>query len=648
MISLLNVKKGVSLQLNVRHDISCIYTCPLPMLVKCGNLMNHRTSVACISYWYGLTLPWFRVSTYLLMLSFQSYALLLKILCIFALNIRYAMKRVIGYIRVSTDNQDLERQRVLIRKYCENKGYSLLVIEEDYAISGTVSNRNGLNRILNITNSVADMVVVSELSRLSRQDDIYETLTQIHIIIRNADLVILDEPDKVYEAGKAINLSDFLMLAIKAYGAADERKKIVSRMTTGKDSKVQAFPLMLTDSNIPTGFKAVPNPNYIKGATPRMLLVEDEERMQLVRDIFNYVANGFSLGKTAEKLNMLGYRTTRNKPFYEQSIRTIINDSIYNGVRYWKGMRLELPVKFISDEIWNLAHKKVQENKNYSGEAQKHYNPLKGIIKCPCGQTSMYSRTSSCITYRCLDRIKMGSKSSCTNVGIKAETLIYAVWKDVRLRTLDETYQAKSNEKIAEIEAENIKLAQGIKDKNLKIAKFQSELETVIANVITSTNATIVKALNNKADSIDSQIKNIETEKKAIDEEIASNNRRIADEIKSQSRKELDSLSLEGKGEMFRELLSRVVYYSVSSNNGFIVITYKNDLETVIAYRNANKPLLWALPMTFRFNKIKRTVIVPTLPEQPKMTSFVLERIKEKEYTFKQLQESFNLEEWKI
>lgn len=558
------------------------------------------------------------------------------------------MKRVIGYIRVSTDNQDLERQRVLIRKYCENKGYSLLRIEEDYAISGTVSNRNGLNSILNITNSVADMVVVSELSRLSRQDDIFETLTQIHTIIRNVDLVILDEPDKVYEAGKTIILSDFLMLAIKAYGAADERKKIVSRMTTGKDSKVQAFPLMLTDSNIPTGFKAVPNPNYIKGATPKMLLVEDEERMQLVRDIFNYVANGLSLGKTAEKLNMLGYRTARNKPFYEQSIRTIINDSIYNGVRYWKGMKLKLPVKFVSDEIWNLAHKKVQENKNYSGEAQKHYNPLKGIIKCPCGQTSMYGRTSSCITYRCLDRIKMGIKSSCTNVGIKAETLIYAVWKDARLRTLDETYQAKSNEKIAEIEAENIKLTQSIKEKDSEIAKLQSDLKTVIDNVMASTNIAIVKALNGKADSIDSQIKSIEAEKKAIDEEIASNNRRIAGEIKSQSRKELDSLSLEGKGEMFRELLSKVVYYSVSLNSGFIVITYKNDLETIIVYHNRNKPFLWALPITFRFNKVKRTVIVPTLPEQPRMTSFVLERIKEKEYTFKQLQESFNLEEWKI
>lgn len=558
------------------------------------------------------------------------------------------MKKVTGYIRVSTDNQDLERQRMLIRKYCENKGYFLLKIEEDYAISGTISNRNGLNNILAINNNIADMVVVSELSRLSRQEDVFETLTQIHTIIKNVDLVILDEPDKIYEAGKTVNLSDFLMLAIKAYGAADERKKIVSRMITGKDCKVQAFPLMLTDSNIPTGFKAVPNPNYIKGATPRMLLEEDKERMKLVKDIFNYVANGFSLGKTAEKLNMLGYKTTRNKPFYEQSIRTIINDSIYNGVRYWKGMRLELPVKFISDEIWNLAHKKVQENKNFSGEAQKHYNPLKGIIKCPCGQTSMYARTSSCITYRCLDRIKLGTKCSCTNVGIKAETLIYAVWRDVRYRTLDETYQAKSNEKIAKVEAENIKLAQSIKDKDSEITKLQSDLDTIIENVVTSTNAAIVKALNKKADSIENQIKDIENDKKAINEEIASNNRRIGDEMKSQSRKELDNLSIEGKGQKFRELLNKVVYYSVSSNKGFIVITYKNDLETVIAYRNANKPLLWALPFTFRFNLTNRTVIVPTLPDKPQITSFIIERIKEKEYTFQQLQECFNLDEWKI
>lgn len=177
---------------------------------------------------------------------------------------------------------------------------------------------------------------------------------------------------------------------------------------------------------------------------------------------------------------------------------------------------------------------------------------------------------------------------------------------------------------------------------------LQSDLETVIANVVTSTNAAIVKALNKKADAIESQIKDIEKEKKAIDEEVASNNRRMADEMKSQSRKELDNLSMEGKGQKFRELLKKVVYYSVSKNSGFIVITYKNDLEAIIVYHNANKPLLWALPLTFRFNTVKRTVIVPTLPDKPKITSYTIEPIKEKEYTFQQLRENFNLEEWKI
>lgn len=125
---------------------------------------------------------------------------------------------------------------------------------------------------------------------------------------------------------------------------------------------------MFIDSNILIGFKVVFNLNYIKGVIFKMLLVEDEECMQLVRDIFNYVVNGFFLGKIVEKLNMFGYRIVRNKLFYEQFIRIIINDFIYNGVRYWKGMKLEFFVKFILDEIWNLVYKKVQENKNYSGE----------------------------------------------------------------------------------------------------------------------------------------------------------------------------------------------------------------------------------------------------------------------------------------
>lgn len=128
-------------------------------------------------------------------------------------------------------------------------------------------------------------------------------------------------------------------------------------------------------------------------------------------------------------------------------------------------------------------------------------------------------------------------------------------------------------------------------------------------------NIIIVKVLNGKVDLIDSQIKSIEVEKIVIDEEIVFNNRRIVDEIKSQLRKEFDSFFLEGKGEMFRELFSKVVYYFVFLNSGFIVIIYKNDLEIIIVYYNRNKLFLWVFFIIFRFNKVKWIVIVLILLE---------------------------------
>lgn len=35
------------------------------------------------------------------------------------------MKRVIGYVRVSTDKQDRARQKALITEYCANNNYNL-------------------------------------------------------------------------------------------------------------------------------------------------------------------------------------------------------------------------------------------------------------------------------------------------------------------------------------------------------------------------------------------------------------------------------------------------------------------------------------------------------------------------------------------
>ena len=143
------------------------------------------------------------------------------------------MKRIIGYVRVSTVAQDVERQKKLIRDYVASNGYVLARSIEVDKVSGakSASDRKGLNNILSLTNEDADVVVISELSRLSREDDIMSVMQEIHQILNNGlDLVLLDEPDKIYSANQHLSLIDFISLAIKAYGAAEERKKITERM----------------------------------------------------------------------------------------------------------------------------------------------------------------------------------------------------------------------------------------------------------------------------------------------------------------------------------------------------------------------------------------------------------------------------------
>jgi DNA invertase Pin-like site-specific DNA recombinase len=73
--------------------------------------------------------------------------------------------RVIGYARVSTDKQDVERQKLDIMAYCEKEGVPLekIVVE-------TVSSRKATREVYKVVDSLraGDVLVVTELSRLAR------------------------------------------------------------------------------------------------------------------------------------------------------------------------------------------------------------------------------------------------------------------------------------------------------------------------------------------------------------------------------------------------------------------------------------------------------------------------------------------------
>ena len=85
------------------------------------------------------------------------------------------MKKVIGYIRVSTEYQKLKENSInnqikSINDYCNNNDYELVEIFEDNGVSGMNSDRSGLNQLFDkVKNEKIDMVIVYSLSRLGRK-----------------------------------------------------------------------------------------------------------------------------------------------------------------------------------------------------------------------------------------------------------------------------------------------------------------------------------------------------------------------------------------------------------------------------------------------------------------------------------------------
>lgn len=83
-------------------------------------------------------------------------------------------KHVIGYVRVSTDQQvdsgaGLASQKAAIIAECERNGWHLAELIEDGGISGKTLNRPGLQKALEMLNKGdADVLMAAKLDRLSR------------------------------------------------------------------------------------------------------------------------------------------------------------------------------------------------------------------------------------------------------------------------------------------------------------------------------------------------------------------------------------------------------------------------------------------------------------------------------------------------
>ena len=136
-----------------------------------------------------------------------------------------AKSRTLAYLRVSTDEQDIENQRLEIESYAEIKGFEI-----DEWITVEISSRKNYRerKIEELINGLkrGDRLIVSELSRLARSmreihNLIYEIAkkkVELHIIKQN--LITKDSEDMATN----IYINSFAM-------AAEIERDLISQRT---------------------------------------------------------------------------------------------------------------------------------------------------------------------------------------------------------------------------------------------------------------------------------------------------------------------------------------------------------------------------------------------------------------------------------
>lgn len=195
---------------------------------------------------------------------------------------------IIGYIRVSSKDQNLDRQKNKLI----NLGVEERLIFEDKA-SGKDFNREQYQFMRNQVLRSGDLLYIDSLDRLGRNYDLI--ISEWKYITReiNADIVVLDQESifdsrKFKQQGDIGKLLEDQMLSLLAYVADTERKKIKQRQAEGialAKSKGKKFGRPILP------FKSEYAPIYTKWKSGEITAVEAQKQTNLKRSTF------YKLGK---------------------------------------------------------------------------------------------------------------------------------------------------------------------------------------------------------------------------------------------------------------------------------------------------------------------------------------------------------------
>jgi DNA invertase Pin-like site-specific DNA recombinase len=295
-----------------------------------------------------------------------------------------------------------------IRKYCQDKGWSLVSEYIDEAKSAKTADRPNFQRMVALakkSNRHFDAIIVHKFDRFSRSREdhvIYKALLKKHgvTVLSVTEQTDPDTPHGFLLEGMLEVISEFYNLNL----ANETRKGMVENAKRGFHN----------GGNAPYGYR---NHRFEQnGAIKATWVLGPDQEVETVQRIFHlYAYEGYGYKRIAGILNEEGIPAPTKKGWSYTTIWHILHNESYLGIRVWNKQDYKTPGKkykaesewiktekahpaIVSQEVFDLVKKKAEErNKVYPGfrTGQSPYI-LRGLLFCPkCGGKMVSGQSGS-------------------------------------------------------------------------------------------------------------------------------------------------------------------------------------------------------------------------------------------------------------
>lgn len=378
------------------------------------------------------------------------------------------MKAVI-YARVSTDDQDTERQVYELIEFGKKEGYDdVRFFAENITGKKDANYRKSFAEMMDyIEENNIKQIYSWELNRLGRT--VRDISANVHFF-RNQGINLYIKKENINTRNNDANTQ--FQLNILASMAEFELETIKARTLSGTYYSIRKGG---------TGGGAIKQYGYKK--ENGKLVIDVEEAAVIVDICDKYLHKDWSVKQIADYLNEIGietryrklinsgeitYKVASDLVWTDGSVARLLHKRLLTGFRTYGKVELQdEALRIISNETFDSIQIKMDEKRKSKANSQKYEHILRGTLICGnCGSSMIMQKSKSGLQnhYQCFKRFTKKDKS-CNSAMINIDLLNNLVYKKVKdFKVASKDIEAKIKELNSKILKNNISIKQITKE----------------------------------------------------------------------------------------------------------------------------------------------------------------------------------------